>query len=215
MRRRVSEERLLHHLVATGLVTPAEVTALDAELGAAAGASEGRSEGARITALIRRGRVSPALVESLTQALSLQPEEPAVRSGPATLGNEAVDAHAATLAAPANQALPAAGLLTLPGDGSTPLATLDGGSDSPSAATGVVQVQPFPVPAWDRYEFIELLGRGGMGAVYKARDRRLGREVALKFIHGDNPAQIQRFMQEARAQARLDHPHICKVAELD
>ena len=75
----------------------------------------------------------------------------------------------------------------------------------------VVGVAGFPVPHWDKYEFLELLGRGGMGVVYKARDRRLGRVVALKFIHGDDPAMLQRFMQEARAQARLMHPHICKM----
>ncbi len=72
----------------------------------------------------------------------------------------------------------------------------------------------FPVPHWDKYEFLELLGRGGMGAVYKASDRRLGRIVALKFISSDDPAMVQRFMQEARAQARLVHPHICKVHEV-
>ena len=81
-------------------------------------------------------------------------------------------------------------------------------SRSPVSAAG------FPVPHWDKYEFLELLGRGGMGVVYKARDRRLGRVVALKFIHGDDPVLLQRFMQEARAQARLMHPHICKVYEV-
>ncbi len=71
----------------------------------------------------------------------------------------------------------------------------------------------FPVPNWDRYEFISLLGRGGMGAVFKARDRRLGREVALKFILGGDPRLFHRFMQEARAQASIDHDNICKVFE--
>ncbi len=126
-----------------------------------------------------------------------------------------------TLADPlaATMASPRAGTL----DAATAPAALEAAQgqtlDSTSPATSpmhspVVSVQPFPVANWDRYEFIALLGRGGMGAVYRARDRRLGREVALKFIFGESPGQIQRFMQEARAQARLDHPHICKVYEV-
>ncbi|HEX2570450.1 MAG TPA: protein kinase [Polyangia bacterium] len=70
-----------------------------------------------------------------------------------------------------------------------------------------------PLARWDRYELLEPLGQGGMGAVYKARDRRLGRIVALKFIRGVDPHAIPRFLQEARAQARIDHPHVCKVYE--
>ena len=99
--------------------------------------------------------------------------------------------------------------------------TMDGGLEqtlgSEAGATHQAAILPsntFPAPHWDKYEFVELLGRGGMGAVYKARDRRLGRLVALKFIHGDDPGMIQRFLQEARSQARLDHPFICKVYEV-
>src|SRR5262249_32234462 len=62
----------------------------------------------------------------------------------------------------------------------------------------------------DYYELIDLLGEGAMGKVYKARDRRLGRTVALKFLHGDSPRLIQRFMQEASAQARIEHENVCK-----
>ncbi len=72
-----------------------------------------------------------------------------------------------------------------------------------------------PVARWDRYELQELLGKGGMGTVYKARDRRLGRTVAIKFIQGANPNLIMRFLQEARAQARIDHPNVCRVYEAD
>jgi tetratricopeptide (TPR) repeat protein len=72
----------------------------------------------------------------------------------------------------------------------------------------------FPVPHWERYEFLEPLGSGGMGEVYKARDRRLGRVVALKFIRGADPDKVMRFLQEARAQARIDHPNVCKVYEV-
>ncbi len=72
----------------------------------------------------------------------------------------------------------------------------------------------FPVATWDKYEFLALLGSGGMGAVYKAVDRRLDRIVALKFIRGDDPTLVQRFLQEAHAQARLEHPNICRVYEV-
>jgi eukaryotic-like serine/threonine-protein kinase len=70
-----------------------------------------------------------------------------------------------------------------------------------------------PVHGWDRYELLSLLGRGGMGAVYEARDRRLDRLVAIKFIHAADPYQTMRFLQEARAQARIHHPNVCKVLE--
>lgn len=53
-----------------------------------------------------------------------------------------------------------------------------------------------------------------MGAVYKARDRKLGRIVALKFIRSADPRLTRRFIQEARAQARIEHDHICKVYEV-
>jgi eukaryotic-like serine/threonine-protein kinase len=72
----------------------------------------------------------------------------------------------------------------------------------------------FPVDKWDRYELMAPLGRGGMGTVYKARDRRLNRIVALKFILGANPNLTLRFVQEARAQASIDHPNVCHVYEV-
>jgi tetratricopeptide (TPR) repeat protein len=73
-----------------------------------------------------------------------------------------------------------------------------------------------PAPGgWGRYELFELLGKGGMGSVYKARDRRLDRIVAIKFILGVDPDLAMRFLREARAQARIDHPSICRVYEAD
>src|SRR5688572_25004404 len=71
----------------------------------------------------------------------------------------------------------------------------------------------FPVRHWDRYEFIARIGAGGMGTVYYARDPRLGRDVALKFIRGGDPRLTLRLVREARAQARIDHPNVCKVYE--
>jgi predicted Ser/Thr protein kinase len=63
-------------------------------------------------------------------------------------------------------------------------------------------------------EIEELLGQGGMGAVYKARQRRLDRPVALKILPPEvaaDPGFAERFTREARALARLSHPHIVAV----
>lgn len=74
---------------------------------------------------------------------------------------------------------------------------------------------PLSNPArWDRYEILGLLGKGGMGSVFEARDKRINRHVALKFIHTVDPYMTSRFLQEARAQARIDHPNVCKVLEV-
>lgn len=67
-----------------------------------------------------------------------------------------------------------------------------------------------------RYELGELLGAGGMGEVWRARDRELGREVAVKLLlapggDGERREQLARFRREARAVASLDSPHIVAV----
>jgi serine/threonine-protein kinase len=82
------------------------------------------------------------------------------------------------------------------------------------AAGGFVRGREPPVRDWDRYEILEYLGGGGMGRVFKAFDPKLGRQVAIKFIRGDDPELIRRFTQEARAQARVDHDRVCKVYEV-
>lgn len=74
------------------------------------------------------------------------------------------------------------------------------------------------LPAGERYELGECLGQGGMGRVVKAFDRQLGRTVALKFLTHENPAILSHFLREARAQARVQHPHVLEIydsGELD
>ena len=66
------------------------------------------------------------------------------------------------------------------------------------------------------YELIRLLGKGGMGEVYLARDSFLDRNVAVKFLPDEmhmDPNARERFLREAKAAAALDHPFICKIFE--
>ncbi|MBK8724712.1 MAG: protein kinase [Holophagaceae bacterium] len=99
-------------------------------------------------------------------------------------------------------------------------------------ATSVVegpaaQAPESSVPAWVRrirdeghpaglirhYELGRLLGRGGMGQVFLAFDPVLGREVALKLMLGSDPEMNARMLREARSQARIDHPNVCRILE--
>ncbi|MGE0406263.1 MAG: protein kinase, partial [Candidatus Korobacteraceae bacterium] len=68
------------------------------------------------------------------------------------------------------------------------------------------------------YEILALIGKGGMGEVYHARDAKLGRDVALKVLplaFADNPERLARFEREARALAALNHPNIATIHGLE
>ncbi len=68
------------------------------------------------------------------------------------------------------------------------------------------------------YRIVDKLGEGGMGAVYRAEDTRLGREIAIKVMPAElaaDPERRRRFEQEARAVAALKHPNIVTVYSVE
>ena len=86
--------------------------------------------------------------------------------------------------------------------------------------------EPF-LPAWaleaksdpqrraGRFLLGPMLGQGGMGTVYEAWDPFLRRLVAIKFLQRDTSEATMRFLREAELQARVPHPHICPIHEVD
>jgi len=67
------------------------------------------------------------------------------------------------------------------------------------------------------YEILAPLGAGGMGEVYRARDTRLGREIAVKVLRAEvssDPGRRQRFEQEARSAPALNHPNILTIYDI-
>ena len=84
------------------------------------------------------------------------------------------------------------------------------------ASTGVhaTSAAPHPGVRINQYEMIKLLGEGGMGTVFLARDLRLGRRVAIKFLQTNQPEIRQRFLVEARTTARCQHDNIVVIYEV-
>jgi len=85
-----------------------------------------------------------------------------------------------------------------------------------------VEAEPAPDATWEkkavgRFRSLKFLGRGAFGSVYRAYDPQLNRLVALKFPRADLPSgseQLRRFFREARAAARLHHPHIVTIHDI-
>ncbi len=82
--------------------------------------------------------------------------------------------------------------------------------DSPVIESAEV---PEELRTWDRFDVRERLGAGGMATVYKAWDPRLRRFIAIKVIQPHDEMMVRRFVREAEAQARVDHPNVLKVFE--
>lgn len=190
------EERLLRLALARGRLSPEQLAAVEEELEAGDQATmpPGRW-GCRVQRLLERGAFSAAEVEDLARELGS--------------GDRAITVPAAALEAAAALEGPAYRTdqaVNLREDftatvlaGRTPPAT-QGHQDAPAD--------------WDRYTLIRLLGEGGMGRVWEAHDPRLRRRVAIKFLRGDDPELVARFLQEARAQARVEHDNVCRIHEV-
>src|SRR5208282_2849576 len=90
-------------------------------------------------------------------------------------------------------------------------------SMNPSPMSGSLSSTLSPGTRFGSYEILQRLGAGGMGEVYRARDTRLDREVAIKtlsFERCSHPEALSRFEQEARSASALNHPNIVTIYEL-
>lgn len=93
----------------------------------------------------------------------------------------------------------------------------DTGTYPPAPGLASAQAKAPPPKTVGRFEILQVLGEGAFGTVYRARDPRLEREVALKVPRAgvlENPADAERFLREARAAATIHHPNICPVYEV-
>jgi len=86
--------------------------------------------------------------------------------------------------------------------------------ESGATAVHAGSAAPHPGVRINQYEMIKMIGEGGMGTVYLARDLRLGRRVAIKFLQSNQPEMTQRFLVEARTTARCQHDNIVVIYEV-
>ncbi len=88
---------------------------------------------------------------------------------------------------------------------------------NPPSTSGSSSSTLSPGARFGSYEILQRLGAGGMGEVYRAKDSRLDREVAIKTLsldHASHPEALSRFEQEARSASSLNHPNIVTIYEL-
>ena len=190
------EERLLRLALVRGRLSAEHLAAVEQELeaGDQATLAPGRW-GCRVQRLLERGELSTDEVEALAREIGS-------------------DAHAVTVPVAAREAVKALEGPAYRTDQAVNLreeftATALAGRTAPT-----ISGQQDAPADWERYALIRLLGEGGMGRVWEANDPRLRRRVAIKFLRGDDPELVARFLQEARAQARVEHDNVCRIHEV-
>ena len=101
----------------------------------------------------------------------------------------------------------------------TPLTSAEAATPSQAKTiTESLKIIPRDAIIAGKYKVLDLIGRGGMGVVYKAEDTKLRRSVALKFLAEDlahDRQAVERFQREARAASSLNHAHICTIYDID
>lgn len=106
------------------------------------------------------------------------------------------------------------GFVARPGNG--PVLVREAAAPEPAGSrSGASGNEPRPGTRLGQYEIIREIGRGGMGAVYMARDTKLGRRVAIKFLQSTSPALAERFTLEAQATARCAHENIVVIHDVN
>lgn len=201
----MDEDRILQKILEKGILSRHEIP--DPEY------SDSNEEvfGPRVDSLINSGKISAESVKSIVDELYSSDENdfdfeplaaPVDEYEEATQAGKIKPAEKVVFAAPASGTARSSSRLRISQD-----LLAKHLKDAPP-------IKDLPVKNWDRYQFVSLLGEGGMGKVYKAYDPLLRRYVALKFIRGDDPELARRFIQEAQAQARVDHANVCRVYEV-
>ncbi|HPW55462.1 MAG: protein kinase [Thermoanaerobaculaceae bacterium] len=190
------EERLLRLALARGRLSPEQLAAVEEELedGDQATLVPGRW-GCRIQRLLDRGVLDPGEVEALALELAVEASSrttPVVARTPAS----ALESPEYRTDQPVKLRQEFTATVVAGRAGKAPPDQHDAPAD------------------WERYALTRLLGEGGMGRVWEAHDPRLRRRVAVKFLLGDDPELVARFLQEARAQARVEHDNVCRIHEV-
>jgi serine/threonine protein kinase len=121
--------------------------------------------------------------------------------------------QASTLHAPPRARRPSASA-SQPGISMSAWDSFDGGNAAATTGVPATSAMPQPGVRIHQYEMIKMIGEGGMGTVFLARDLRLGRRVAIKFLQTHQPELTQRFLVEARTTARCQHDNIVVIYEV-